>query len=79
MVRDWYRGGAQDLAGRTLTWDNACQVLGIAGAADDAVQCIREGLETPSHIMPFIEPYLPFYDPIRDEPVFIELVEELQQ
>jgi TolB-like protein len=79
LVQAWYRGGAQDLAGRMLRWDIACEILGIAGAADAAVQCIREALDQPSTMMPFIEPYLPFYDPIRDEPVFIELVEELQR
>ena len=28
--------------------------------------------------MPFLEPRLPYYDPVRDAPVFIELVEELR-
>jgi len=27
--------------------------------------------------MPFLEPFLPYYDPIRDEPEFIELLAEL--
>jgi hypothetical protein len=51
----------------------------VAGAADAAVQCIRDGLEEPSYVMPFLEPQLPFYDPIRDEPVFVELTEELSR
>ena len=46
-------------------------------AAEDAVRCIREGLDEPSSIMPFQEPHLPFYDPIRHEPVFVELVDDL--
>jgi hypothetical protein len=29
--------------------------------------------------MPFIEPYLPFYDPVREAPVFVEWVEELER
>jgi TolB-like protein len=77
LTQAWYRGGAQDLAGRGVLWDIACQNLGMAGAAEAAVKCIRQGLEQPSGIMPFLEPHLPFYDPIRDEPVFVELVEEL--
>jgi tetratricopeptide (TPR) repeat protein len=77
LVRAWYQGGARDLAGRSLHWDLACQILGIGGAAEAAVQCLHQGLEQPSGIMPFIEPYAPFYDPIRDTPVFVELVEEL--
>ena len=79
LVRAWYQGGAQDLAGRGLHWDIACQILGIGGAAEAAVQCIREGLEIPSGVMPFIEPHFPFYDPVRDAPEFVELMEELGQ
>ncbi|NCF14281.1 MAG: hypothetical protein GWP62_03160 [Gammaproteobacteria bacterium] len=77
LIRAWYQGGAKDLAGRALNWEIACQILGIGGAAEAAVQCIRQGLEQPSGIMPFIEPHLPFYDPVRDAPVFVELMEEL--
>jgi hypothetical protein len=29
--------------------------------------------------MPFLEPKLSFYDPIRDEPAFTELVEEIDR
>ena len=79
LVQSWYRGGARDLAGRGLHWDKTCQALGIAGAAEAAVKCIRQGLEIPSGVIPFIEPHLPFYDPIRNEPVFIELVEDLAE
>jgi TolB-like protein len=77
-VQAWYRGGAQDLAGRTLNWEYACQALGISGAAEATVSCLRRGLEIPSGIMPFVEPYLPFYDPVRNAPVFVELMEELE-
>jgi len=28
--------------------------------------------------MPLLDPYMSFFDPIRDEPVFIELVAELE-
>jgi len=29
--------------------------------------------------MHFLEPHMPFYDPIRNEPVIVELIEELAQ
>jgi TolB-like protein len=77
LVEAWYRGAAQDLAGRVVHWDMACQILGIGGAADAAVDCIRRGLEIPSRVMPFLEHRLPLYDPVRDHPVFVELVAEL--
>jgi tetratricopeptide (TPR) repeat protein len=77
QVRIWFRLSKQDLAERAFFWDLACEALGMAGAAEAAVRCIRDGLVEPSTIFPFLEPHLPYYDPIRAEPVFIELVEEL--
>jgi tetratricopeptide (TPR) repeat protein len=76
-IRQWRQGIGNDWAGRILWRDAVCQLLGMAGAAEAAVECIREGLAEPSGIMPFFEPYVALYDPIRDEPVFVELVEEL--
>jgi tetratricopeptide (TPR) repeat protein len=77
FIRQWRQGIGTDWAGRVLWRDTICQVLGMAGAAEAAVECIREGLEEPSAVMPFFEPHLPFYDSVRDEPVFVELVEDL--
>jgi TolB-like protein len=78
LVRGWNREGAsKDPPERAFRQDSACQVLGMAGAADAAVACIRTGLAKPSMVTPFMEPYLPYYDSIRDEPVFVELLAEL--
>ena len=76
-IRKWRQGIGTDWAERILWREVVCQILGMAGAAEAAVDCIREGLEEPSSIAPFLDPYVPAYDAIRDEPVFIELVEEL--
>ena len=77
LIRQWRQGIGTDWAGRILWRDTLCQLLGMAGAAEAAVKCIREGLAEPSGIMPFFEPYLPYYDSVRDDPAFVELVEEL--
>jgi TolB-like protein len=79
FIQQYNRGSGTDWAYRAHNRDFTCQILGVAGAADAAVQCIRDGLEEPSYVMPFLEPQLPFYDPIRDEPVFVELTEELSR
>jgi TolB-like protein len=77
-VGRWARGSAMDDVPEKMSgWNISCQIYGIAGAAKEAADCIREGLEFPSWLMPFLEPKLPFYDGVRDEPVFRELVEEL--
>jgi len=49
----------------------------MAGASAAAVECIRESLDEASLVFPFLEPHLPYYDSIRDEPKFIELLAEI--
>ena len=77
LIRRWNREGASDWPDRTFYRDLTCQILGMAGAAEAAVTCLRTGLSEPSRVMPFLEPYLPYYDSIRDEAVFVELLAEL--
>jgi hypothetical protein len=49
----------------------------MAGAPAAAVACIRTALAEPSFVMPFMEPFLPYYDSLRDEPIFVELLTDL--
>jgi TolB-like protein len=79
FTRQYYKGTGTDWASRLVNRDRTCRILGMAGAADAAVKCIRDGLAEPSRIMPFLETRLPHYDAIRDEPVFVELVASLEQ
>jgi len=78
LVRNWRRAATKDLAERGNLLHYACRILGMAEAAAAAVECIREGLEEPSYVTPFIEPFLPYYDAIRDEPVFQQLLADIQ-
>jgi TolB-like protein len=78
LVRRWYREGAQDWAERIGQADLTCQILAMAGAAEAAVECLRTALANPSYVTPFLEPYMSFYDGIREEPAFVELVAELE-
>jgi len=78
LIRQWRRGAAGDATEKMFNWRFTCQILGIAGAVSEAVDCIRTGLVEPSWVFPFLEPYLPFYDSIRGEPEFIELLAELE-
>ena len=50
----------------------------MAGAAEAAVDCLRKAFSEPSMAHPFLEPRLPFYDPIRDDPAFVELLAEIE-
>lgn len=78
FARRWDRTGGLDWAERVNQRDVVCEILAMAGAAESAVACIRTGLDEPSFVIPFLEPLWPFYDPIRTELAFVELIAELE-
>ena len=77
LIRRWRRLAADDLAGLVTTRDQACRMLGIAGLAAATVDCFRAAFDEPSYVLPFLEPFMPFYDSIRDTPEFVELMAEI--
>jgi len=79
LIRAWRRAANEDLASLALNIHYSCRALGIAAATTAAVQCIRQGLVEPSLIMPFFEPFLPYYDAIRGEAEFVELLADIQK
>ena len=46
-------------------------------AVTATLECLRSALEEPSRVIPFIEPFLPYYDSIREDPRFVEFVAKL--
>ena len=78
-VRRTYDGTRGDAAARSIILGYACKTLAMAGAATEAVECLREALTEPSEIQAFLEPHLPYYDPIREDPEFLELLAEFDQ
>jgi Flp pilus assembly protein TadD len=78
LIRTWFREAPTDQAEFVNQRHYACRVLGMAGAAVAAMDCIRSGLQNPSWVMPFIEPFLPYYDPIRDDARFVEWLAGLE-
>jgi tetratricopeptide (TPR) repeat protein len=78
LVRKVLQEARKDMTAQIALLNNACQVLSMAGAASAAVDCLRRGFAEPSNVHPFLEPYLPYYDPIREDPVFIELLAEIE-
>ena len=68
---------SDDLAGLMVYRAKSCAMLAMAGAGAEAVECLREAYEDPSCAMPFIDPYYPHYDLIRDEPEFVEFMVEI--
>ncbi len=79
LIRRWERKVAEDLAEMFGSRHRSCRILGMASSTQAAVECIKTGLEEPSLVMPFMEPYLPYYDSMRDDPEFVELLAGLPE
>ena len=78
LIRHWCREARNDLAELANLRHQACRALGMAAATSAAVECIRAGLAAPSLVMPFVEPYLPYYDSMRNEAEFVDLLADIQ-
>ena len=79
LVRTWFRGSVRDLAQRLNLRHHTCRALGMAAAASAAIECLRSAFEEPGWAHPFIEPFLPYYDSIRNDSLFVELLADLQR
>lgn len=77
LIKGWLGPEQIDWAERNEFRHEACRVLGMIAATQAAVKCILDGLNEPSHVTPFLEPYLPFYDSIREQPEFIDMLVEI--
>ena len=73
-VRRAIRSAAGDVTHMSAEIASACQILAIVSATQEAVECLRGALTSPSVAFLFLEPHLPYYDSIRNEPEFIELL-----
>ena len=73
-VQRFLQEARKDMTDYSTSAAEACQIFGVAGATTAAVDCLREAFSKPSNVHPFLEPFLPFYDSIRDEPAFVELL-----
>ena len=78
LVRVWMRLASEDLAELANMRHFSCRALGMAGATVAATECIRTSLVEPSAVMPFVEPFLPYYDSIREQAEFVDLLTEIQ-
>ena len=78
LVRMVLREARKDMTNQTAMLANACQVLGMSGAAAAAADCLRTAFSVPSSAHPFLEPHLPYYDPVREDPAFEALLAEIE-
>ena len=76
-MRRGIRGLSEDLAGLMSVVGLNCRIFGMSGDVINAVACIRDGASRPSGMTPFYEVLLPHYDQIREDPLFLELLNEV--
>ncbi len=76
-IERWSQRDPVDWAERANTRQEACRVLGMIGATHEAVKCIQMGLQEASWVMPFFEPYLPFYDSMREDAGFVKMLDDI--
>jgi hypothetical protein len=74
LVRAWFRIAPGDLATMVSDRPHACRALGMAAAVAAAIECLEEGFVEPSLMAPFVEPFLPYYDPIRSDPAYVRFM-----
>ncbi|NHA13954.1 winged helix-turn-helix domain-containing protein [Thioalkalivibrio sp. XN279] len=79
LTRTWLRAANDDLAELVMQRHYACRALGMAAAVAAAVDCLRAAFVEPSQAMPFIEPFLPYYDSMRDDAQFIALLADFER
>lgn len=73
LVRTWRRKATHDLAELSNQRHYACRALAMSGVVPATLECLRSALTEPSWAMPFIEPFLPYYDSMREDPGFLAL------
>ena len=78
LVRTWLREAARDVPQLVNHRHYACRALGMAAAVAAAIECLRSGLAEPSLVMPFLEPLLPYYDSMREDPRFTGFLAEIE-
>jgi hypothetical protein len=49
----------------------------MADVVAATLDCLRSALAEPSLVMPFLEPLLPYYDAMRDEPRVVDFIARL--
>jgi TolB-like protein len=74
LARQWRRLASADVAEIVRGYSPYCSILGLIGASREAVECLRKAFEEPSRVAPFMDPFYPHYDSIREEPEFVKLL-----
>jgi TolB-like protein len=77
-VKDWELLVVEDPAQIPPDGPTTCMVLGVVEATKLAADCLRRYLVEPSYAMPFLTPYGPYFDSIRDEPEFAALMADIE-
>ncbi len=76
-LRAWERETLSDWAIRISDREMMCGMYAMLELAQETVDCLRTGLEEPSQVDPFMSPWRPFFDSVRETPEFQAFLAEL--
>jgi TolB-like protein len=77
-IRRWEAAYASDITERMNIGDLKCVMLAMISETNSTVECLRSQFQQPSYTLPFLHPHLPFFDAMRNEPVFMEMMKDIE-
>lgn len=77
LLQRWEVVSLADWNHRMQFREAVCGTWGMMARQVEAVACLRRGFDEPSQMVPWMAPFQPEYDPIRDTPEFQALLSEL--
>jgi len=77
-IRRWETQYASDVTEPMFFGDLKCIFLAMINETGSTVECLRTQFQLPSFTLPFLHPYLPFFDSMRNEPAFLELMVDVE-
>ncbi len=78
LYRHWDQASQEDAAERWLNLGLACFVLAMAELGPEAAVCLRAATIEPTYFYSFIDPWQPYFDPVRESPEFQQVFSELE-
>ena len=78
MIAKYFNKQPLDLTEITMNHHNACRVLAMV-SSQQTIICLTKAFETTSLAVPFFEPYLPFYDSVRETDAFKNMLANISK
>ena len=78
LLKRWEAVSKEDWTQRISFREMVCGIYGMMAMPAEAVACLRMGFKEPSLAVPWMTPYSPEYDAVRESPEFRALIAEIE-